>query len=71
MVTLFSLTVCHCVIRGRDPTHLFLIYRTLAEWTRSLDPTRPVAFVTDQKGGDDVAVSVISCSHIICTENYN
>ena len=27
------------------------------EWTRSLDPTRPIAFVTDQKGGDDVAVS--------------
>ena len=35
------------------------------EWTHSLDPTRPIAFVTAQKGGDDFAVSHTSCSHII------
>ena len=31
--------------------------RTVANYTRQLDPTRPVSFVSDQSPGKDVAVS--------------
>ena len=31
--------------------------RTVANYTRQLDPTRPVSFVSDQSPGRDVAVS--------------
>ena len=32
-------------------------FKNVAEWTRSLDPTRPVMFVTDSHPGQDYAVS--------------
>ena len=33
-------------------------FKSVAEWTRLLDPTRPIMFVTDKHGGGDHAVSV-------------
>ena len=33
-------------------------FKTVAEWTRSLDPTRPISFVTDKSPGEDQAVSM-------------
>ena len=32
-------------------------FKSVADWTRSLDPTRPITFVTYQQPGTDHAVS--------------
>ena len=44
-------------------------FKSVAEWTRSLDPTRPITFVTDQQPGTDHAVSQFISSTVFCSRS--
>ena len=53
----FSSVLSECLLELVVEGVIYYDYRTVANWTRFLDPTRPITFVSDQKPGNDYAVS--------------